>query len=136
MPKVQRKQDSPRQRSVSCRFCRTRKLRCSRQAPCSNCVSRGIQCELDNPIGQSSSIPRDSEPEVVERLNRLEKLLKTQKSEQDGNVSETPNGLSTDSPRPQSQHAHNSASSPQIEGFANDVAWLENIYRDRGLSVR
>jgi hypothetical protein len=37
---------SSRQRPVSCHFCRTRKLRCSRQFPCPNCTTRGINCQL------------------------------------------------------------------------------------------
>ncbi|KAF5597533.1 zinc finger transcription factor YRR1 [Fusarium pseudocircinatum] len=39
----------PRQRPVSCNFCRVRKLRCSREFPCSNCTSRGVQCQAQDP---------------------------------------------------------------------------------------
>jgi hypothetical protein len=35
---------TPRQDPVSCQTCRTRKLKCDRQNPCSNCASRHINC--------------------------------------------------------------------------------------------
>ncbi|KAL5316076.1 hypothetical protein ACEPPN_016953 [Leptodophora sp. 'Broadleaf-Isolate-01'] len=48
--------DKPRyERPVSCRFCRSRKLRCSRESPCTNCVSRAIVCELPVPAENYSS---------------------------------------------------------------------------------
>jgi hypothetical protein len=50
------RRSAPRNRPVSCYFCRSRKLRCSRQAPCSNCLSRGISCTL-----QSFAAPNPSE---------------------------------------------------------------------------
>ncbi|KAB8269075.1 hypothetical protein BDV30DRAFT_230164 [Aspergillus minisclerotigenes] len=34
-----------RQLPVSCQLCRSMKLKCSRDQPCSNCVSRGVTCE-------------------------------------------------------------------------------------------
>ena len=44
-----RKERRSRQRPVSCHFCRSRKLRCSRQLPCSNCSTREISCQLYGP---------------------------------------------------------------------------------------
>lgn len=38
-----------RSRPVSCHFCRTKKLRCSRDFPCTNCTSREIACHLYGP---------------------------------------------------------------------------------------
>lgn len=35
---------SRRQEPVSCQFCRTKKLKCSRESPCSNCISRNLEC--------------------------------------------------------------------------------------------
>lgn len=40
-----------RQNPVSCSFCRSKKLKCDRVSPCSNCVARGIDC--DSPISKS-----------------------------------------------------------------------------------
>ena len=50
----------PRQRPISCKLCRQRKLRCSRIFPCSNCTCRGLVCEHDGPITAQASAPRSS----------------------------------------------------------------------------
>lgn len=111
MPKDQQKQATSRQRPVSCRFCRTRKLRCSRTAPCSNCVSRGITCDLEHPVAQSSSAPSTSEnSEIIERLHRLENPLVAQKREEQGQNGQ-PSNVEMD--------------------VDSDVAWLGSVYIDQ-----
>lgn len=50
----------PRQRPISCKLCRQRKLRCSRIFPCSNCTCRGLVCEHDGPPTAQTSAPRAS----------------------------------------------------------------------------
>lgn len=63
----------PRQRPVSCTFCRTRKLRCSRSFPCASCTSRGLRCQQG--LSQRQDDAEDPEPQnatVLERLKRLE----------------------------------------------------------------
>lgn len=72
-----------RSRPVSCQFCRSRKLRCSRQFPCPNCTSRGIPCQIDIPsvasTGQIEESPNASpgkfQHDVLARLSRLEELV-------------------------------------------------------------
>lgn len=74
-----------RQRPVSCHFCRTRKLRCNRESPCSNCSARDITCHLyasdaqpcaSNKLGvvelRNAPDPRDDQSRAI--LNRLERL--------------------------------------------------------------
>ncbi|KAF2714753.1 hypothetical protein K504DRAFT_9431 [Pleomassaria siparia CBS 279.74] len=84
----------PRQRPVSCRLCRTRKLRCSRESPCSNCVARRVRCELEDAVlparvlvpSQATSVasPRNnggtstSDPDLVERIRKLEQIVERQ----------------------------------------------------------
>jgi hypothetical protein len=41
-----------RKGQYSCDFCRSRKLRCDRPLPCTNCVSRGKRCQLGPATGQ------------------------------------------------------------------------------------
>lgn len=84
-------------RPVSCYLCRLRKLRCSREHPCSNCNTRGVKCSLygaddDSPVPASaSSAPSQASPvvetrnadasllsHILERLQRLEDALSTQ----------------------------------------------------------
>ncbi|OCT47378.1 putative Zn(II)2Cys6 transcription factor [Cladophialophora carrionii] len=68
----------PRQDPVSCRFCRSKKLKCNRQSPCSNCSSRGLPCD-----GTSASYARRpleatgdaGELSILARLKRLEDVV-------------------------------------------------------------
>ncbi|KAH7311754.1 hypothetical protein B0I35DRAFT_71783 [Stachybotrys elegans] len=86
----------PRQRPISCKFCRLRKLRCSRQFPCTNCTSRGVPCQASDEVPTRSTHPDTSSsvngthgdslatlsaPEVLARLNRLEALVESHSRE-------------------------------------------------------
>lgn len=62
---------------ASCRFCRTRKLRCSRGAPCSNCVERDLPCDL--PTIQARQLDQ-SDNHLLERIQKLEALLGQQQN--------------------------------------------------------
>jgi hypothetical protein len=78
-----------RQRPVSCHFCRTRKLRCNRESPCSNCSARGITCHLYasdvrpcasdqfGVVGRSNVPNSHDDPSqgILNRLERLEQAL-------------------------------------------------------------
>ncbi|KAJ5094249.1 hypothetical protein N7456_010110 [Penicillium angulare] len=73
---------STRSRPVSCLFCRSRKLRCSRQFPCANCTSRGLSCELDgHRVPSTTSLEENlpdegsSKGDILERLRRLEDIV-------------------------------------------------------------
>ncbi|KAK2594259.1 hypothetical protein QQS21_008038 [Conoideocrella luteorostrata] len=57
-----------RQRPIACQSCRRRKIRCSRQFPCSNCTSRGVKCvQFYGPqeAGSSEPPPQEQHPEHV-----------------------------------------------------------------------
>ncbi|KAL2865425.1 uncharacterized protein BJX67DRAFT_358864 [Aspergillus lucknowensis] len=71
-----------RQRPVSCHFCRSRKLRCSRRFPCPNCTSRGISCQLyTSQLIESYSEDSTSEntcattADILARLRNLEDIV-------------------------------------------------------------
>ncbi|KAH0366443.1 hypothetical protein KCU65_g5375, partial [Aureobasidium melanogenum] len=77
-----------RQDPVSCQVCRKKKLKCSRTFPCSNCVSRGLECQppdaaqwpSDQQASSSANVPAavsDSSvlARVLERLQRLEDIV-------------------------------------------------------------
>jgi Fungal Zn(2)-Cys(6) binuclear cluster domain. len=72
-----------RSRPVSCHFCRSRKLKCNRQFPCSNCTSRGKTCQLypTTALPTSPQLPIDGLPDnhtdVLARLRRLEEIVIT-----------------------------------------------------------
>jgi hypothetical protein len=84
MSRVEKRLRPARSRPVSCLFCRSRKLRCSRQFPCPNCTSRGIACDRDAPTATSINEAVEEESEtpsgtfqqnVLSRLHRLERLV-------------------------------------------------------------
>jgi len=144
MPKEQRKDRIPRQQPVSCRFCRSRKLRCNRQAPCSNCLSRGIRCELDGFVAASPAAaappvapptpasPADSnasQSEILERIRKLEQLLESNISQRTIGVEQAPTASASEN-----NHKPSSRSS-QLQNFNNDVAWLESVYSKQDPSV-
>lgn len=117
------------ERPVSCRFCRVRKLRCSRESPCSNCVSRGIVCELPvrNPV--RSGTPTATTPartssssqiDLLERIRKLEELVNSQSASQSTAASGTPQSLPTQTSR--------STLSPEIHHLDDDINILKSIY--------
>ncbi|KAJ5650817.1 uncharacterized protein N7484_004540 [Penicillium longicatenatum] len=114
---------SERSRPVSCLFCRSRKLRCSRQFPCPNCTSRGLPCQLDGPAKAVNNVEKLPDAltstfqlDVLERLRRLEDIV-IEKKEPGGA------GEQVSPPRPW-QKAYptplNAETTP-----ATDVEWLE-----------
>ena len=130
MPKKHHLQGDSRRRPVSCHFCRSRKLRCSREAPCSNCISRSIRCGLEVTPGASPRKSSHAEPEVIDRLRKLEELLGNQDSQLDNSLKHSSESSST-----HAQQVHKSTTSPQIELLDKDVAWLESICGGKDLSV-
>ncbi|KAI1734044.1 fungal-specific transcription factor domain-containing protein [Xylaria scruposa] len=63
---------------ASCEFCRSKKLRCNRVQPCSNCESRNVSCHFLIPPSRSQ---RGQTPgthqgtEIIARIKRLESLV-------------------------------------------------------------
>lgn len=142
----------PRQRPVSCHFCRVRKLRCSRDFPCSNCTSRGVQCQSQDPprltstatAATSAPVPRpivrrgdppptDREADILSRLERLEALLAERNKETDSNP---PTGSTTASSvcssdgvlRTKSQTRPSEPPQPlpaNVQNLTADALWLE-----------
>lgn len=95
-PKSNKRTRCPRQDPVSCQFCRSKKLKCDRRQPCSNCSARGVTCQpvARHPLQAPQDDKRQSPfPENVEILARL-KTLEDKVSAMD-NIS----FLSTQSPR-------------------------------------
>jgi hypothetical protein len=69
---------SSRQEPSSCQSCRTKKLRCNRVEPCSNCTVRGIPCVfLVPPHKQDSSSISNDQPnsELMQRIQKLEAII-------------------------------------------------------------
>lgn len=67
----------PRQDPVSCLFCRSKKLKCDRQQPCSNCATRGLPCNGQvQPRRENASLPAEADNlSILDRLKRLEDIV-------------------------------------------------------------
>lgn len=62
---------------VSCQSCRSKKLKCNRVQPCSNCAARGIPCKfLVQPQRETAVLDTTrSNAELLERIRRLEAMI-------------------------------------------------------------
>lgn len=124
---------SARSRPVSCQFCRSRKLRCSRQFPCPNCTSRGIRCQSDTLPAKliscaddiSDSSPSSFQGDVLARLSRLEGLVIGRGEPSSATSNTTGSRPSSYSPAPIAQRLSNI-----------DVGWLEAEVTNPGSTVR
>jgi hypothetical protein len=160
MPKDTTTHSAPRQRPVSCKLCRIRKLRCSREVPCSNCKTRGAHCELESYAVPPSSAATSttSEPDLVERIRKLEQLVEQQQFQllsnsnrslsvetqptqpiPLGNLSANKNIVSENFETDVVTHAQQTSQRicfAETEHLDKDVAWLESIYTGHDLTVR
>lgn len=62
---------------VSCQSCRSKKLKCNRVQPCSNCTARGITCKFLVPPQRQivTHVTTRSNVELLARIERLEALI-------------------------------------------------------------
>ncbi|OQD81270.1 hypothetical protein PENANT_c028G10021 [Penicillium antarcticum] len=119
-----------RSRPVSCHFCRTRKLKCSRQFPCSNCTSRGKECQL-YPIFATQTLSSHSDPtisekpstdfnaDVLARLRRLEDIVI-------GGLGQSPTQTASHPSSPARKLDHPFTSQQGESASAAAVDWLES----------
>ncbi|KAL4781991.1 hypothetical protein BJX76DRAFT_369430 [Aspergillus varians] len=113
---------SSRQRPVSCHFCRSRKLRCSRRFPCPNCTSRGISCQLyaSQPVEIQSENTTGggigaNSTDILARLQRLEDIVLGKGDDVSRPVADPASSVAPEQPE-----------SPRGEQNATDDArWLE-----------
>ncbi|KAK1454971.1 hypothetical protein CMEL01_03731 [Colletotrichum melonis] len=80
----------------SCLLCSKRKVKCDKQKPCRNCVKYGGECVF--PAAKTSQTQMVMTPELVEMLQRLEKVVQTL---------EPKDGDRQDPVDPQQAHKHN-----------------------------
>lgn len=155
----------PRQRPVSCSFCRARKLRCSRQNPCSNCAGRGVPCDIGNAALPPVSFQQQPQPQqpaglatvgndavnaLLARLERLESVVQDQNKALERSRNAGFAGTATQGhPEPPRQalastatslsSPHSTADSPvpvQLQKFTTDALWIEARSTSQTLTVR
>jgi hypothetical protein len=67
--------------SLSCRLCRTRKLRCSLVFPCSNCTTRGDICNPQNSDNRKNDVSVVKDVSVAKKITAAELLSRLQRLE-------------------------------------------------------
>src|ERR1700712_2661086 len=118
----------PRQDPVSCELGRSKKLKCNRQQPCSNCKARGVTCKLQArqpPIAIPDSTPSENAAILV-RLDRLEALLLERNKSTASLVPQVPRLLLSthDPPHSETEQIHEA-----------DIKWLEDVGSHNDTSV-
>ncbi|OJJ31303.1 hypothetical protein ASPWEDRAFT_62525 [Aspergillus wentii DTO 134E9] len=69
----------------SCTVCRQRKVKCDRQRPCTNCIRNGADCLYPPGPGRAPKRPRRvADTRVLDRLSRMEKIVKQFQSQAEG----------------------------------------------------
>ena len=58
---------------LSCKNCRTRKIKCPRTHPCAHCQRSGLECVFPKPARRPGA--KSPNAEITQRLGRLEKLI-------------------------------------------------------------
>jgi hypothetical protein len=133
----------PRQDPVSCESCRKKKLKCSRQQPCSNCTARGIPCDFKVATVQYTRLQSNTEPEDVSslrsenvaikaRLERLEELIYSNRNDVDPAETRPSKARKIDTgssafPSPSTSITANTPDSEVARSYKGDFQWLEGV---------
>ncbi|KAI1073910.1 hypothetical protein F5B20DRAFT_596821 [Whalleya microplaca] len=120
-------QNRRRQPQISCDFCRSKKLKCDRGAPCSSCVVRKLHCSSQpepRPITDPDTVV-EADSSILQRLQNLEKALFGSKR-----TAEAQKGFATAS--------HASSPSYQDSERQQTAKFLDSTYTrdDHGVSLR
>ena len=130
---------SSRSRPVSCHFCRSRKLKCSRIFPCTNCTSRSKTCQLypdtvlpATPQYQTEELSSNDRTDILARLRRLEEIVITNGPTSSRSGQATTQASSLPSPPVQKPNQPY-----MVEGqpSAAAVTWLEGEITSSGPTV-
>lgn len=107
----------------SCTFCRQRKVKCDRQKPCSHCLRANNDCSYPAGRGRAAKKPaRTLDTRLVDRLQKLENIIKQLNSEVDATANAVPSGSGTDG---------ESVSTPG--GMRNDPPGVDNSAPDASI---
>ncbi|KAL4940597.1 fungal-specific transcription factor domain-containing protein [Aspergillus oleicola] len=61
--------------AVACNFCRAKKIRCSSEQPCTNCLDHNVTCVFQPPPVRARNKIRETNKTLRERISRLEGML-------------------------------------------------------------
>ncbi|KAF2717586.1 hypothetical protein K431DRAFT_232806 [Polychaeton citri CBS 116435] len=128
----------PRQEPVSCQLCRSRKLKCSRQQPCSNCEARGVLCIFHGSQPPPNHQPRrkqandNAAPDfasenasIKARLARLEAIVLDGKRAAYLSSSSSTNGVSPNASPDTFRGPQSSPKPYHLSPYQDDTRFLE-----------
>lgn len=85
------KAEKPYHRIRSCVSCRSRKVKCDRQEPCTGCQRAGAECVYPSGPGRAPKQPRRAiDKRLLDRLVDLESLVRRLEDTNDGAKTEAP----------------------------------------------
>ncbi|GFN19622.1 Zn(II)2Cys6 transcription factor [Aspergillus tubingensis] len=116
---------------LSCDPCRARKLKCNREKPCQNCITRNEQpsCRFRGSNNGAPPIRRDGGDEMKNRIDHLEGLVKRL-------IAERQNGLSENAPHtPESSTPDDNKVLQGAHSHASEVACAGTTMIDGTRSV-
>ncbi|KAJ6189976.1 fungal-specific transcription factor domain-containing protein [Penicillium mononematosum] len=62
-------------KSLSCVYCRQKKIRCNRHDPCSNCIKANAECTFPRPARNAQKKRHTQTSELTARMRRLEQAI-------------------------------------------------------------
>lgn len=131
----------PRQEPVSCESCRRKKLKCNREHPCGNCLSRDVPCTFNGkrvPVSATASIQNNDETSALRaenakiqaRLDKIEDLLLNGSIEEGERPSKYRRIANRDrtSSLPSPATTLSASSDPErAKSYRSETQWLEGI---------
>jgi hypothetical protein len=104
---VARQVHRPEQRKHPCVLCQQRKVKCDRNEPCRNCAKSGVECVSAATLPPRKRKRRFPEAELLARLSRYERHLKSYGADIDAinNESSKDGCVATNSPTVKSNHS-------------------------------
>ncbi|KAF7719692.1 Fungal Zn(2)-Cys(6) binuclear cluster domain-containing protein [Penicillium ucsense] len=116
---------------LSCEACRQRKVKCDKLSPCTSCVRLGFVCvpveRARLPRGRTRKAPeraQGSDKELVDRVAKLEKLLKQVAAERDGETAQ---------PQQEPPRSIATAGRPQVEQHFETKMQEVESWRDQNI---
>ncbi|KAI8956676.1 hypothetical protein F5Y11DRAFT_365003 [Daldinia sp. FL1419] len=114
---------------VSCQSCRSKKLKCNRIQPCSNCAARGISCHFLIPPQRrtETTATEHNFARLTARIERLESIV-LRSSSTEATQYHTPDGDSDSATRSRFASASGNVVEPEVNQRSDkDSHFLENI---------
>ena len=114
---------------VSCQSCRSKKLKCNRVQPCTNCLARGITCDflVPPPSSTSQCSTTHTNAELLERIERLESIIREKPIHGENLLEHTLSGNLAGGEKSLHPNTHGTLTLNAYEKQETDSRTLENV---------